>query len=423
LKLNGAGSMDRVHPLPSGWVSLSGPGTGTVDGIPYMRKFVAVDSPASRWGLGHGFDIPDGSTLRLTFTNLYPSGGSYYAGTEMFAAYRFGTDPSLPPPKGTNTRAKGWILVEDVSDLVRMVLIWAGFQEFHVEDVGWSLFSAYYFGADKFHIDVINYVLQQGDFIFYMGPPTNDDRSIGVPHFEYMSALKASNSTALEVRDTDMTEAMQIKWDLSTLPEVMRYRGAMTQKGGGTLLGFGIVGLDRRFQATYYPPWSHSFPNARGSFPAPIVNGQKAGGIFYRSPEVAVRNGSILRQFTETMGDTVQTMLQSNAECLMACVLAAVQYALNMATTQFQIPGIAPINLNDQIGIVDEAAAINSRVWVADVESEHVTGGGSSDGYWRMTVAGALIDTPDMAYIRSDYNYAWSRAQPFKMADAAGMTK
>jgi len=69
---------------------------------------------------------------------------------------------------------------------------------------------------------------------------------------------------------------------------------------------------------------------------------------------------------------------------------------------------------------VDEAAAINSRLWVCSIDSEHVTGGGEQPGHWRMTVGGALIDNKDMDSLRLDYNYAWKLGQRNKASLAAG---
>jgi hypothetical protein len=406
------GIMDRVHPIPPGWVNLTGPGTGTVNGYPYMRKMRVADSPSRRWFLGHSFNLPDGSRLRLTFTDLFKSKGKYYAGTDAFYVYRFGNDPAHPP-KGTpaTKNAKGYILIEDAAEVVRMILIWAGFQEWRVTNFGWSLFAPLVFGADKFYMDVITTMLQQGSFIFYMGQPTSDDRSIGVPHFGPIAALDPPARNMISVRDTDMTEALTLRWDLSDLPHVMRYRGAITKKPkGGVLIGFGIEGRTRRYQATYYPPWSGQWRRLSAA----------SGGIVYTTTEHIERDGGVLRQFTESMGDSAITQLQSNAECLLACVLAALQYALNMVTVQFQVPGITPLNLNQQMAVIDEAAAVNSRVWVASIESEHITGGGSQPGHWRMTIGGSLVDTQEMDTLRGDYNYAWKKAQANKAALAAG---
>jgi hypothetical protein len=194
----------------------------------------------------------------------------------------------------------------------------------------------------------------------------------------------------------------------------MRYRGAITKATkAGVLMGFGIEGMSRRWQATYYPPWSGQWRRLD----------PPGGGITYTTTDHVQRDGSVLRQFTQSMGATMQTQLQSNAECLLACVLAALSYALSMTTAQFQVPGIAPLNLNAQMAVIDEATAVNSRVWLASIESEHVTGGGSQPGHWRMTIGGALLDTDDVDTIRRDYNYAWKIAQANKAALAQGTPK
>lgn len=295
----------------------------------------------------------------------------------------------------------GWVLVHDASEVVMALLIWVGFREWVVDTFGWSLFQPLLFGSDKKHIDVINDMLQQGAYIFYIDAPTNDDRSIGVPHFEHISALEAPYNGMIEVRDTDMTEALDVKWDLSDLPYTFTVRGAITSSGGYTLWGTGIGGAVQRYTAIFFPPWSGFYKHLDPTWGNDIF--ESAGGI--------ERTTTIDRPFIETFGQSAITQLTSNEECVFACVLAAIAYALGECTGQFQIPGIAPLPLNDQIGVVDEAQAVNSRMWIASVQSEHVTGGGEAPGYWRMTVGGSLIDTQDMQFLRDDYNYAWKLAQ------------
>lgn len=421
--MNGEGTINRVWPTPTGWVDLTGryAGTGTIDGIPYVRSMTVTDAAASRWSLGFPYDVPDGSRLRLTFSNLTEGPDHlFYAGTEGFSAYRFNTDPAKFPAGNI----KGWVLIEDCADIIKMVLIWAGFQEWHIENFGWSLFNPVYYGSSKYLMDIITDALQTASYIFYMGQPTNDDRSIGVPHFEHIAALDPPKTGMLEVRDTDMTEAMSCKWDLTNLPDILRYAGAITNKGGAYVLGYGIEGLTQRYRATYYPPWSASFVGLDGLIKKiPGVKGP--AGLLLRSYTAGVvpRDGSINRQFTETMGTTYNTQLESNDECLFACVLAAIQYGLNMVTVQFQIPGVAPINLNDQMVVLDEAAAINSRVWVTEIDSEHVTGGGEQPGYWRYTISGSLIDVAEMDAMRNDYNTAWRLCQRSKVQIAGAGAK
>lgn len=382
LRLGDGGVMDRTVTLPNGWVTLAGPGTGTTpDGTPYFRHIANFDTTSpTRIALGHQFDVGQDAHLRLTFNRLPGQ-----AVTKNFIAYQYGSNPAVAPGPGVN--AKHWILVDDAAQVVRMLCIWAGFKEWKIEDFGWSLFQPLVFGEGKFFMDVITDMLQQGYFIFYMGPPTADDRSIGVPHFEHVKAIDPPRQGMIEVRDTDMTEALDIKWDLSSLPWVMRYRGKIDPK-------YGVVwgqDLTRRVMATYYPPWTGRF--------SPLAMGETAGADQIR------RIAGIHRHFTETMASNLRVSLQTYEECLFACILAAIQYGLQMCTGRFQIPGVTGLKLNDAISVVDEATATNSRIWIAAIESEHVMGG-DHEGYWRMTVGGSMIDSREFGGLRDDYNFA-----------------
>lgn len=378
----GGGTMDRAHPLPAGWVELTGPTAGTApDGTPYMFE---IQNPSSqRYYLGHGFDVTAGSKLRLTFTP--------YGVLRGFNAYRFGTDPAAAPGAGVSN-AKGWILVDDAAEIVRILLIWAGFKEWVVEDFTWSLYKPLIYGEDKFFMDVIVEMLQQGSFIFYMGPPSNDDRSLGRPHFEHLHALDAP-SPVLEVRDTDMVEALDVKTDLSNLPWVMRYRGVINKSG----VTFG-QDLTKRVEATYYPPWTE-------------LGYTPVYGDSYVSVTPRRRIAGIHRHFTETMSLTLTVALTTPEECLFACVLAAIQYGLNMQQGQFQIPGLSRLNLNDTVSVMDEALATNQRMWVTSIESDHVNGGADNPGHWTMTISGSMLDNEDMAAITRDYRNALKMAR------------
>lgn len=389
------GTMDRTHPLGGGeYVDL---GLGSVPGgPPYFRRMGSVDDSGRRWNFGHGFNVPDGSKLRLSFTNLphqsWSSAGKHSAGVYGMASYRYGSDPLHPPNGQAGIQAKHWILVEDASEVIRTILIWAGFKEWHVEDFGWSLHFPLRYGEDKYYIDVISDMQAQGNFQFYMASPTNDDRSIGVPHFEYTKSFDPPRPV-LEVRDTDMTESMQVKWNLADLPYVMRYRGAIaSKKQGGQSLDQDFI---RRYMATYYPPWS-------GDLYTP------ADPTHFRSVENIRRNAGVLRHFTETLGQQTTVALNSTDECLFACILAAVQYALGMTTVQFQIPGIPGLELNQTISVIEASTGVNSRVWVASLDSQHTLG---DKGSWHTTVGGALLDTQEMAALAKDYAYALKLAQ------------
>ena len=404
------GALDRAHPLPANqWVDLNAPalvsvigaspsaGTTPGSGIPYMFSVQNLpESPARRWYLGHTMDINGtGGKLRLTFTG----GGDL---THLYA-YHYHSDPATQP--GLGVTAKGWILVDDAAEVVRMLLIWAGFAEWNVEDFLWSLYKPMLYGEDKFFMDVINDMLQQGAFIFYMAPPSNDDRSLGSPHFEHMHAIDAQAATpVLEVRDTDMVEALTVKTDLSNLPYFLRYRG--TFANNGVTAG---QDLSKRIEAIYYPPWSGAYNQTPiGGISFGAVGNLGAYGV---EPPLTERIAGIHRHFTETMALTLPVALTTTDECLFAGILAAINYALNMRTGQFQIPGLSRLKLNDTISIVEESTATNSRMWVTGIESEHVNGGADTQGHWTMTISGSMVDNPDMYVLIFDHNWTWKQVQ------------
>lgn len=391
------GTQDRVHAFAGdAWVDL-GMGSAPGGGPPYMRKWRNTPDQGRRWYLGHGWNVPVGSKLRITMTNLqhdlsWQGDGAtaadrlFFAGCFGFWAYRYGNDPAHPPDGAVGVNAKHWILTNDAADVIRMVLIWCGFQEWHVEDFGWTLVNPKVYGEDKFFIDIIDDMLAQGNFTFYMDGPTDDDRSIGVPHFEYQTATDRPRAGMLEVRDTNTIEAATVKWDMSGLPFVMRYRGEVNNTKAGHTLEADLV---KRYQATYYPPWTGA--------------GWDTPGI--KKNVGTARTGGVRRHFTATLGAATTIGLASDDECLFACVLAAVQYALAECTGQFQTAGYNGFQLNRQCSVIDKGAGINSRMWVASIESSHTLG---PQGEWKLIVGGAYLDTEDMTLIARDHLAAYT---------------
>jgi hypothetical protein len=278
---------------------------------------------------------------------------------------------------------KGWILVQDVADIATALFIWAGFKEWIIHPFGFTLYTYLVYGEDSFYMDVITALLDQGNYTFYMLGPTNDDRSLGVPYFGPQTATNPAVAGMLDVRDADMTEALKVTWDVSDLPYVIRYRGAISPDG--QTLG---ADLTLRVMSTYYPPWSGT----------PYVSLDPES---FRSAGVG-RVAGVLRHFSETLGTTTSVALNTVNECLFACVLAAIQYALGMATGQFQMPGLPDINLNEQINVVDSSTGTDSRMWLASIESDHVLG---PSGSWHMTLGASLIDTEDLSILVDDYLY------------------
>lgn len=394
LRMGPGGGTRRTGTVIAGntWVDL-GYGSVPGGGPPWLRNWNDVPKHARRWSLNarefDGYNVPDGSTLRLSFSDLTAFGDAFVGGGNGFNAYKFGSDPSTSP--GMLVNATHWILVEDASDVVRMVLIWCGFQEWNVEDFGWTLAHEKIYNENRFLMDIINDVLAQGNFMFWMGPPTDDDRSIGVPNFTHQKATDNPERGMVEITDHDLLEDIDATWDNSALPFVMRYRGNLSKKG--QTLEQDTV---KRFEATYYPPWSGDAYSPVSDLPHSARPNRVAG---------------IRRHFTATLGASSTIGLESNEECLFACLLAAIQYAIQMFTATIQIAGYPGFDLNSHVSVQDESSGINSRLWLASIESHHKMG---PNGSWNMVLGGSFIDNDDMFLIRRDYAAAWAEQQSKK---------
>jgi hypothetical protein len=375
--------MDGNTSVPDGWVDL-GLGSVPVSGEPYIALHPdTVANPSRRWSLGgHTWFLGDDSVLRISFRSLAidPDDGTYRAGTNSFYAFRYSDPQSV-----VGMSAKGWVLVDDAADVVRLVLLWAGFHEMQVENFGWTLQAPMVFGQDSFLMDVIDAIAAQGNMVFFLDPPTDHDLSIGVPVFRPQSATKPPPRGMVTVPDSRNLEALSVKEDYSNVPYVMRYRGAVN--AGGTTSPV-LSDLIKRWTGTYWPPWSgHDYTNLQGrNFQGGFPTG---------------RTGGVRRQFSQT-----DPALGSVAECLFACILAAIQYALQSVTGTFQAPGLPGVGLDQQVSIIDEGTGTNSRMWVASVQSNHTLG---ESGSWHMSVGGSMLDTEDMGLIAQDYKYTYQR--------------
>jgi hypothetical protein len=75
-----------------------------------------------------------------------------------------------------------------------------------------------------------------------------------------------------------------------------------------------------------------------------------------------------------------------------------------MISGTFQVAGLPAFDLNDQVSVIDEGTGVNSRCWVASIQSNHTLG---PNGSWHMTIGGSLIDVEDTILIARDYVWAW----------------
>jgi hypothetical protein len=345
-------------------------GKGTVGGLPYTNGWGSSSVGASRRSLGAPFQAAKGTKVRISFTNLpYRSEwGDHRAGCTRLAAFLFGTDAKHPLNGDPGQNAKHWVLIDDLADIAKMVFMWAGYHEWDVEELGWSLDFPMSWTMDKFLVDILDDILAQANWVLYEESPSPSSESLGVPVFEHNAATDApSRAGMLEITDADVLETIQPKFDLSNLPWVIYYRGNVDSNGKSF-----DEELIRRYRAIYFPPWSGAGPE--------ISEEGRVGGV--RRHDV-----------------TVDENLTSQDQCMLAARLAAYQYALEAFTVQFQIPGYPGIELNQQVSVVSNVTGINSRVWVSEFHTEHTTGKKAS---WTMTVGGSLLDTEDMDKITEE---------------------
>lgn len=356
-----------------GWID-GGKGNvpGAEGGEPFTNVWGATTATHARRSLGGKLQATGGTIVRVSLRNLpfRAEWGDHRAGLTRLAAFRFGTDSKTPGKGDPSRHAKHWVLVDDLSAIAKAAFMWAGFHEWEVEDVGTSLNNPMAWAMDKFLSDLLSDIGAQCNWLTYIESPSDDEESIGVPCFVHNRASDPPPRDMLEVRDADLLESAKTKIDLSNLPYIIRYRGDVDEKNGTTFDGDQV----KRYAATYFPPWS-------GAGPIQTESGRTAG----------VRRHSFV----------IDPNLESDEECMFAAILAAVQYALEAYTCQFQISGYPGIELNQQVSVVDKTTALNSRVWVASIQSDHTTG---PDGAWKMTVGGALLDGIDMQQLNTDLN-------------------
>jgi hypothetical protein len=345
----------------------SGDGMVPDTDIPYVRHFKRLDNVGKAHKLGHKFEVGAGTKLRITFRHLHHSAkyGDFRAGAKRLIAYAL--------HKKADAKKNQWILVDDASDVVKVVLRWAGYREWEVEDFGWRIEKdkPWVFHQSDFFIDVINYVKSQGDFVFFEKPPTTHDESLGVPVFRHSRALRPPGDAVLGAADFNLLTGVNATLNVVGRPSIVHVRGREAKKGQhGRSLGEDRA---KRVWAKYIPPW-----------------GTKHSTRY--------RQANILRHHTH-----FDPNLTTNGECKVAAVLIAIQYQLQSFTAHIEIPGHPGAELDDHVSIRDEGTGVDTRIWVADIQSQFTSG---EQAKWTVTIGGALIDTEDMVLLGRALNDA-----------------
>lgn len=288
-----------------------------------------------------------------------------------------------------------WIMVNDAADVVRWVLMWAGFKEWYVEDFGTQLKQPITFHQGDYLIDIINYITAQANWVFYMDCPTEHDLSMGVPVFRECHALLPPSPLDQTISENDTLLGVTIRHSTEPLPYVIRARGANTtnRKLGQTQEG---DDPSRRFEATYFPPWSGRHREDIASTKLDAAS------------QALIRLAAAYKYVIHT-----EPLLTNNQECMLMAVQIAFQEALAATDATLTLPAFPPIHqsvatdagsvgfhLDGQLTLVDEGVGTWSRVWISRISYNFEAGDSPK---YTCTIQGSLVDTPDLIVIAADY--------------------
>jgi hypothetical protein len=359
------------QPIDDGWVTGGGIVPGAHGGHPCVR--VARDvTQAMRRKIGARLLLGDDSVLRLSFRNLQKSGNGYRAGARRVLGYR--------EVIKKDAKAKGWILIDDASDMVKWALMWAGYHEWEVESFNMNIVDPVTFHQGDRLIDIIRSALAQANYNFFIAAPTDQDLSMGVPIFRSSRALAKSSPGQLEVRHSNLLTRLETKYTTENLHYVIRHRGREVKTG--VQLG---EATSKRVQATYFPPWSGAHHSVvSGDFDFDYAYPGSGGG----------RLAGVMKHFTNT-----NELLASEDQCQFANLLVAIIEALNAYTATLEIPGY-PIELDEHISVIDPAGGVNNRVWTHSIQTTLSAG---QDTSYVTSIGGSVIDSPDLLAIALDY--------------------
>lgn len=353
--------------LDDHWIRLTDPVTGTPypdvpggnGGWPYIRWFSGVGpqpkGKPEKFSFGHKLELGDDSVIRIGFRKLHGvNAGVYRASVNKLKALTR-TGVKQPPPIPDDVKK---IEVDDPSDIVRVILRWAGFKEWEIENTGAKLKGDWVFNRQTYLMDVIKKVSESTGFIFYIGAPSSDDLSIGVPVFRSSLLLRDDLDDVSMVRDSDLLTAVQAKFSEEPLGYIIRVRGAADDKGK-------MLGSDKtkRLMSVYRPPWH---PHMAG----------------------------VIKHVVHEM-----PRLEDQLSVDVAARLIAVQQALSSATATIEIPGNPRFELDGQMALWDTGTGLKTRLYVARTSSVFTVGKRTT---WKTTIGGALLDTPDIVGAKRD---------------------
>jgi hypothetical protein len=369
-----------------GWINN---GSGHIPGgtIPITAHIPTLKNKMARYDLqagSVGLLLGDDSRVRIWFRNLFKAADSTQRG------YRAGVREAKIFRRERESEAitKHWILVDDVADVVKVVLQWAGFTEWEVENTGVRLLDKVgdklVFDRQTFLIDIIKRVAELVGYVFYIKPPENFDvndlspnanRSMGIPVFRQSSAAKEQGAVANSyqvpvesVRDSNLITGVDVKFSRTDMPDSIRVRGkVVSSKKAKQAAGAHALGEDRtlRWQYSYRPVW------ARGGSSANI-----------RRPVIKHEAQYVNRY-----------------QCKVACLMIALRYALTNVQATVEVPFWPYLQLDDHLLVYEGSTGLSTRMWVA-MRNWRIRGG--ADPEFTMSLGGSVLDTPDVVQTRRE---------------------
>jgi hypothetical protein len=336
---------------------------GHFGGWPYFATIGATKTGAAHYiSLGGEFEVGDGTVVRIGLRNLGKVSGGYRAGVNYIQV----NERTL---KQTAIDGR-YVLIDDVSDVVRCCLRWCGFKNWEIENTGvdFGLGSVYVADDAKTFMDVINVIKDMVGYTFFIGEPRDDtdDQDLGWPVFRNNRVMEDYTGKTEFIDDKLLLTDAKVTLSNADDHCIIRCRGIA--KNSGVELDGDTVD---RIMYAYIPAWA----NEQG--------GKQAG---------------VLKPITHV--DELFTRL---SDCQFGCYLIALQIALLKYTAIIDLPGNPGIGLDTLQSVIERNQGLNSRIYVSNRTSTMEFG---ADAYWTLEIGGSLVDTPEIDSVIADYRTA-----------------
>lgn len=252
-------------------------------------------------------------------------------------------------------------MIDDVTDIVRCCLRWAGFKQWEIQNAGVNLQQKYVADKAQSFMDMIKVVRDMLGYVFFIGEPLDDedDQDIGFPVFRNNRVFEGRALPTASIDDSLLLTGARVR--ITNQPERFIIRARGINKSNGVPLGGDTV---KRVMYSYLPPWFD----------------QMAG---------------VVKHLTH-----VDPLYTTVTDCQVACYLIALQIALAKYTAIIDMPGNPGIGLDTLQSVIDRQQGLNSRIYVTNRLSDMSLG---TDAHWTLELGGSLVDTPDVDGIVADW--------------------